>query len=463
MLQKKTGSLIIYIILSCLVCAFCIYFSVLSHKNHTGSQSAAPTKPNSVGKQLLHAGFNTVFAPGQAGAGIPPVYRSIEKITRTISRYEFKYPDLVHVETIGKSTAWQMPINAIKVSDNAGSREDEPRILFVGVHHAREPIGANICLDLIGRLCEGYYTNDRIKKWLDEIEVWFVPVLNPDGYKYIHDNNLGFPWWRKNLRDNDGDGVFNPLVDGVDLNRNYNYNWTQGGDGKPGSWFYRGRKAFSESETQALRRFAIRENFVIGISYHSYGESVLYPWGNFNEPPDMALIYQTAKTLASKIKRETGKGSYSILPLNGRVGQSSIWMYGKLAVIDYIVEVGTKYYPDADKVPSILYQQFRGASYLLDRVLGAKVYGHVFDFYTRRPLQAEVEVVEYKSGFVNARRTDSIFGRFDRLLIPGEYVLDIVSEGYKTKRITGVNIRPGEPVELDVALFPEQDRTHGSN
>ena len=333
----------------------------------------------------------------------------------------------------------------------------------MGVHHAREPIGANICLDLITRLCRDYRRNTNTKRWLDEMEIWFIPVVNPDGYKYIYENDLDFPWWRKNLRDNDGDGVFNPLVDGVDLNRNYDFNWSEGGDGKSGSWFYRGKRPFSEGETRAIKQLAIRENFVIGISYHSYGEAILYPWGNFSEPPDMSLIYDIGKNLASRIKRVTGHGSYTMLPLNGRVGQSSIWMYGHLGIIDYIVEVGTHYYPPAENVPFILKQQYKGASYLFDRALGARIYGHVFDFYSRRPLEASVEVVNYSSESVNARRTDSVFGRFDRLVMPGSYALDISCEGYKTRRIANVQVDKNKPAELEIGLFPEEDSTHGSN
>jgi hypothetical protein len=396
-------------------------------------------------------------------SNIPAIYPPLEEIYHEIIKLQLRFPELIHVETIGKTTALQLPLRAVKVSDNAVNREDEPRILFMGVHHAREPIGANICLEMITSLCTGYETDSRIRRWLDELEIWFVPVVNPDGYKYIHDNDLGFPWWRKNLRDNDGDGVFNPLVDGVDLNRNYDFNWADGGDGHPGSWFYRGKKSFSENEASAIKRLAIRENFVIGISYHSYGEAVLYPWGNFAEPPDRDLILDIAQNLSLRIRRASGHGTYTILPLNGAVGQSSIWMYGFLGTIDFIVEVGTQYYPDAARVPAILAAHLNGACYLFDRILSTGVHGRVYEFYTKRPLLAEVEVVEYAAEHVKPRRTDTVFGRFHRLLLAGNYTIEIRSAGYQTKRINEVAVADGESVELDIGLFPERDVSHGSN
>ncbi|MFQ6112494.1 MAG: M14 family metallopeptidase [bacterium] len=301
-------------------------------------------------KELRKRGFHlAMLSESYRNIRIPASYRPLGEIETKLHLLRFRFPEILQIEKIGESTALGLPIWAAKISDNAHQKEDEPRVLFTGVHHAREPIGANICLKLMQTLCENYGEDEHFTRWIDLMEIWFVPVVNPDGYKYVLENNLRFPWWRKNLRDNNGDGIFEPLYDGVDLNRNYGFNWDEGGDGKPSSWFYRGNKPFSENETQAIRNLALKENFVFGISYHSYGESILFPWGNFKQPPDLELIVDIAGEMASKIKRQSGRGQYSILPLNGRVGQSSIWMYGQLRAIDYIVEVGTEYFPPEER------------------------------------------------------------------------------------------------------------------
>jgi len=388
-------------------------------------------------------------------------YKPIDQIEHDIFKLRLKYPDLLHVEKIGRTAGMGQPIWAIKVSDNVQKREDEPRILFEAVHHAREPIGANICLELAKTLCEKYKTDPQIKNWVNSIEIWLVPVVNPDGYKYIFENDLRFPWWRKNLRDNDGDGVFNPLYDGVDLNRNYGYNWQEGGDGKPGSWFYRGETPFSENETQAIMNLARRENFAIGISYHSYGESILFPWGNFKRPPDLELIVEIAGEMASRIKRESGRGQYSILPLNGRVGQSSIWMYAEQHVIDYIIEVGTQYFPAEESVPFIIKENLKGAFYLFDRVLETGIKGHVFDYYTKKPLLAEVKVKELSANYVKPRMTDKEFGGFYRLLTPGEFTLEIHSQGYFPKIIKNVRVKRGKCSDFEIGLIPNRKLTNG--
>ncbi len=392
---------------------------------------------------------------------VPRSYQPLKMIDYQIDRLRQRYPELFHLERIGTSTAYRLPIWGIRISDNASRREDEPRILFVGVHHAREPIGANICLELMDRLLSRYGRDKRITEWVDAMEIWFVPVLNPDGYKYIFEHDLRFPWWRKNLRDNDGDGRFNPLYDGVDLNRNYDYNWIEGGDGKPSSWFFRGSKPFSENETRAIQQLAIRENFVIGISYHSYGESILFPWGNYKRPPDLDLIVDIANEMASRIRRQSGHGNYSILPLNGRVGQSSIWMYGHLKVIDYIVEVGTEYFPADEHVPFIIEENIDGAFYLFDRMLGTGITGHVFDSHTRRPLSAEVSIRRFKADYVNPRKSDAVFGRFYRLLHAGEYTVEVTCKGYRPRSYYRVRVKKGQFVNFEIGLEPIATYTNG--
>ncbi|HEX9653760.1 MAG TPA: M14 family zinc carboxypeptidase, partial [bacterium] len=398
-------------------------------KSRNGGKYIDATVSEAELARMKNSGFEVAFLsnPPRRNFSVPASYKTHLEIEDDIAQLKAKYPGLVSVEKIGESTTLRLPIWAIKISDNSRIREDEPRVFFAGVHHAREPIGANICFKIIDSLCEKYGYDEQITKWVDNIEIWFVPVVNPDGYKYVMENNLSFPWWRKNLRDNDGDGVFNPLVDGVDLNRNYDYNWGDGGDGKPGSWFYRGRMPFSENETRAVMDLATRENFVFGVSYHSYGESILFPWGNYKRPPDIDLIVTIASEMAANIRRQSGRGRYSILPLNGRVGQSSIWMYGHLRVIDFIIEVGNEYFPAEESVPFIVQENQNGAFYLLDRVLETGIRGHVLDAQTRKPLSAEIEILEYASDYVQPRKTDPDFGGFYRVVNPGSYTLEIRS------------------------------------
>ena len=97
-----------------------------------------------------------------------------------------------------------------------------------------------------------YGTDQRITEIVNTTELWFVPVANPDGYDFTFED--GQRLWRKNLRDNNGDGVIAP-GDGVDLNRNFPTRWgydNEGSSPNPASETYRGTAPASEPETQAL-------------------------------------------------------------------------------------------------------------------------------------------------------------------------------------------------------------------
>ena len=113
-----------------------------------------------------------------------------------------------------------------------------------------------------------------------------MPVANPDGYDFTFEP--GHRLWRKNLRDNDGDGVIT-AGDGVDLNRNFPTKWGYDNEGSSpsfGSETYRGTGPASEPETQALDGLLDRVGFEFLINYHSAAELLLYGIGWQVATPD---------------------------------------------------------------------------------------------------------------------------------------------------------------------------------
>jgi carboxypeptidase T len=427
----------------------------------TALNQNSPKWANFAGSPFTSASFSSWS--GLRGSGnnttVPSVYPHLQVLERQFFDLVSAYPQLAHTYQIGQSTSWMQPIWGIRISSRPDTDKDVPAVLFTGIHHAREPIGAFLCKTLMEELLDNYGKNARYTRLLDSLEIWLVPIVNPDGYEYIIQNQLQFPWWRKNLRDNNGDGIFDPLVDGVDLNRNYDFNWDEGGDGNPASWFFRGSSAFSENEIQALRDLARRENFVMGVSYHSYGESVLYPWGNFYRAPDQELIFDIAQRCANQIGRLSGSGSYNVLPLNGRVGQSSIWMYGEFGTIDFIIETGEEYFAAPEDIPRIVKENVRGALYLMERALCGGITGHVRDRQTGKPIAAEIHVTGCDAVYVKCRHANAARGRFDRLLFPGNYTLEIRAPGYQTETINSVQVHDNRMTILNVALTKQPAET----
>ena len=126
-------------------------------------------------------------------------------------------------------------------------------MLYSSTQHAREWISTEVNRRLLTWYIERWRANDRsIRRLLKDTELWFVLVANPDGYQYTFDAER---LWRKNLRDNDGDGV-TTVADGVDPNRNYPNHFKfdeEGSSSIMSSQTYRGESAVSEAETVALK------------------------------------------------------------------------------------------------------------------------------------------------------------------------------------------------------------------
>ncbi|MFQ5511741.1 MAG: M14 family zinc carboxypeptidase [Candidatus Krumholzibacteriia bacterium] len=251
-------------------------------------------------------------------------------------------PTLAARETIGQSIEGRN-IYALKISDNVSIDEAEPEVLYMGNHHARELMSVDIPLRFAVYLLINYGTDAAVTNMVDNREIYFAPMINPDGHVYVEQNHADpwWTWWRKNRRDN-GDGTF-----GVDLNRNYGYAWGYddlGSSPFPSSQVYRGLNAFSEPETQAVRDFCIGRNFSLAFSYHSYGELLLFGWGYiYDYTPDHGVFLAMGDSLASSNGYFVGNPAMGAIYLVN--GDTDDWAYGEIltknSFFSYTPEVNT--------------------------------------------------------------------------------------------------------------------------
>uniref|UniRef100_A0A7C3URD7 Peptidase M14 domain-containing protein n=1 Tax=candidate division WOR-3 bacterium TaxID=2052148 RepID=A0A7C3URD7_UNCW3 len=393
------------------------------------------------------------------GFGFPPRYHTYQEMEEDLIRLAHEFPHLCRLETLGFSTRLGRAILGIKISDFPQIREDEPRLLFNGNHHAAEIIGPEICLFLAESLLGQYETNEEVKRFVDSLEIWIVPMVNPDGH-WIVEQDID-TLWRKDLRDNDTNGIINLDYDGVDLNRNYDFLWERGVS-EPSSREYRGPAPFSEGEICALRDLAERERFVIDVCYHSdidprRGEYVYFPWlwGN-SRSPDYFHLQEIACSLAFSIPNDLNNGTYSYI--YGRAEEGGLarnWFYYALGIFSFTVEVSRGYRPPEMRVDSICRKNLRGCYYLMRRALSSQITGRIYDATTQRPLSAEVRILEAYAPpeTILPRFSDSIFGRFRRLLLPGRYRVLVLKEGYEMKMET-VEVFLGRPTEIEIYLQP---------
>ena len=167
----------------------------------------------------------------------------------------------------------------------------EMRERDLGAQHAREWITPEMVRRLTYHVIDNYGTDRTITDLVNRTELWFVPVANPDGYDWTFEP--GQRMWRKNLRDNNGDGQITG-GDGVDLNRNFPTKWgydNEGSSPNPGSETYRGPAPASEPETQALDGLMDRVDFEFQVNYHSAAELLLWGagWQVATPTPDDAI------------------------------------------------------------------------------------------------------------------------------------------------------------------------------
>jgi len=208
------------------------------------------------------------------------VYKSFDApktgIRAQLNKIKATYPHICQLKTIGYSIQ-DRPMLAMRLT-NEKIKGEKPQVLFLATHHAREWVATQMAMRLIKYLAANFGSNSRVTDLLNTTEVWVIPVGNPDGYQYTFTNER---LWRKNLRDNDGDGEVT-IADGVDLNRNFASHWGYDDEGSSpimSSGTYRGTAPNSEPETQAVVNFIQQNNFKFVISYHTHGNLILYPWG----------------------------------------------------------------------------------------------------------------------------------------------------------------------------------------
>jgi|GEM_PF-3710775 len=261
------------------------------------------------------------------GFGSMGGYYTFTEVLAELDSMRQLYPNLITVkQSIGTSLEGR-EIWMVKISDNPEVNEGEPEILYTSLHHSREPQSMATVLYFMYYLLENYGTDPDVTFVVNNRELYFVPVVNPDGYVYNEQTNPnGGGLWRKNRRPNSG-GSF-----GVDLNRNYGYEWgydNTGSSPDPTSNTYRGTGPFSEPESQVIRDFTLQHDFKLVFNYHSYSNLLIYPWGYIGDflTPDSNLFVDLAVDMTQFNNYTYGTANQTVNYLVN--GEANDWFYGE--------------------------------------------------------------------------------------------------------------------------------------
>ncbi|XP_055843286.1 carboxypeptidase B-like [Episyrphus balteatus] len=264
-------------------------------------------------------------------------YQDIDVIYEFMKEIRLAYPELCRLYTIGK-TAEGRELKVMRISENP---KDNTKIWIDGGIHAREWISPAVVTHIMDNLLSNWST---LPKYLTSKTWYIMPVMNPDGYMYSRKHSR---LWRKNRSKTNRQSCR-----GVDLNRNFDINWKGPGSSTNAcSDTYRGASPGSELETQAVVKFLSRRTKNLGayLTFHSYGEMIVYPWAYKKaKVRDHKELQAAAQLAVNNIKKETGRAyraapTYELLGVAG--GGSDDWSRDSLGVkYVYTVELRDRGY-----------------------------------------------------------------------------------------------------------------------
>jgi len=384
--------------------------------------------------------------------GLDPIYHTNAEIAAELDSLQQQYPDIMLVRELGLTATDAQPVLAVKISNNVTVDEDEPAVLFLGQCHAEEIMGVEISMALINKLLL-YHNATPYRWWLESIEIWIVPTHNPEGLQVVTDE-----WdvtYRKNKTDMNNNGLFDYEVgvghdlDGVDLNRNYDFNWVHGDtlwcpEGDQLFDYYRGPAPFSEPEAQYVKALSDEQHFIYSIAWHSSRtgllcQKIFYPWDWEGVKPCVDLAFNTdmGSTVAHLIENESGTGYYEPSATDGRNSKAHDWFYNEYGTLQFEIEAGTSnLQPGPELLQDTIDRCINAPYYLMNRIIGnnadkAMITGNVTDAVTGEPLQAEYFIEGHNAPSFTPRFSDELYGRFWWQCESTTYTLHIRKKGYQ--------------------------------
>ena len=379
----------------------------------------------------MKPGFLKVLAAvlGLAVGALPAAaqWTDYNDIGPTLQGYETTYPTLCERHDLGLSAGGSRHLWAIRISDNIGLEENEPEFKYIATMHGDEVVGTKMCMNLIEYLLTSYGTDTQATRIVDEIDLWIVPLMNPDGYVLAQRYN----------------------INGVDLNRNF----PEGTHGDPNT------TAGRATETARVMEWVFDESFVASANFHGGALVANYPFDNdgmgsvFSPTPDEDMfVYISEEYSQYNLPMWNGDWYHGIT--NGAAWYSTDgcmqdWNYRYMGCNEVTLEIS-----DIKTPSSSLAAQFWSENrdsmlaYIETCLIGVR--GLVTDASNSAPLAATVQVV----GRDHDIFTDPDVGDYHRMLMPGTYSLTFSAPGYVTQTINNVVVSSGDATVLDVQLAP---------
>ncbi len=391
-----------------------------------------------------------------------PDYKDPQEIMTFVDKTVADHPELARKIILEDQLFEGQQQVAVLITSNVSTPNSKRSFILDAQHHAREVMGPEIAVDMIEYLTENYETDPKVAGWLDNINIYVVPSVNPDGGKYVFTTDN---MWRKNRNPACGPG----LKTGIDLNRNYRFNWDgcEGSDGYCGSLVYRGTAPDSEPETRGLESLMDEARALFALTLHAYGEYIIYPYGctwSGQVADDQDLMQAVGEKIVAVLENDdSAVNSFSLSPSDGTDGMAQDTYYGNYGTYAYLIEVGRSFQPDYASLRDKTVARLRKAwQTLLDETLSApQITGVVTDSATGEPLPAAVTLTELPLSNGETPRSANAMGRYNILARKNNtYHATFSLPGYCSKE-REVVVGEG-PVAVDEVLDPSADGSPSS-
>jgi len=365
---------------------------------------------------------------------IPSAYHNYNWLTAKLDSVVAQYPNIARKYSMGSTQGGRQQW-ALLITDHPDSAENEAEVRFTATIHGDEPVGTEMCCGMIDSLTQCYGVVPEITDLVNNREIWFVPMYNPDG------NTASSRY----------------LNNGVDPNRNFPVpDGSIGGDGTYDIY----------AETQNFINFWSRKRAVLSATFHGGALIANYPWDYADsvgtppyDPPDLFLARQVSLGY-SRLNQPMYLSPSPSAPYDSGViygytwypspGSLQDWSYHATSCLDITMEIGTTKWPSASTLPTY-WSNNRASMLYFIRQAGWGVQGVVTDSLTGKPIN---RVAVNVSQVGKPVYTDSLAGDYHRMLLTGYYTIEFSKTAYQTKTFSNVRVKLDSITNLDVQLVP---------
>jgi hypothetical protein len=240
-------------------------------------------------------------------------YRTFMQVQATLADWVARFPDKVQLIEYGRSAGGN-PLLAVKISDNVATDEDEPEVMLTSATHGDELITVEVLLRLVEEILAG----DNSVGPVADLEMFIIPVVNPDGF--VRQSRY---------------------ANGVDPNREY-------------PWPERPTRSPETCIAKVMEFFAAR-NIVGSIDFHASGQMIMYPWAWTSEEIEDGDARQRFEDLGTIMATENnysvGQISRIIYVAKGSSADYYFWQKGTIA---YGIELATTKVPPTSSIDRVV-------------------------------------------------------------------------------------------------------------